>query len=302
MNILITGGTGLVGTRLTELLTEQGHSVWHLSRKAQQRGNVKTFVWDIDKGIIDEEALRGADYIIHLAGAGIADERWTPERKKEIIDSRTKSMALIAQKLQMIPHKIQGFVSASGIGFYGADTGSAIITEESQAGNDFVSECCILWEKAADQIANLGIRTTKLRIGIVLAEKGGALPKMALPTKFGFGAPLGTGEQILSWIHIDDLCRLFIYALFTPTVQGVFNAVADNPINNRTFNQILASVLNRPLWLPNVPSFVLKIIFGEMASIVLGGNKVLNNKLKQETSFTFLYDDPEAALRDIFKK
>ena len=302
MNILITGGTGLVGTRLTELLLEQGHSVWHLSRKTQQRGNVKTFVWDIDKGIIDEEALIGADYIIHLVGAGIADERWTPDRKKEIIDSRTKSLALISQKLKTLPHKIQGFVSASGIGFYGADTGSAIITEASQAGNDFVAECCILWEKAADQIANLGIRTTKLRIGIVLTDKGGALPKMAMPTKFGFGAPLGNGEQYLSWIHIDDLCKLFIHALFTPTVQGIFNAVADSPVNNRTFNQILAKVLNRPLWLPNVPSFVLKTIFGEMASIVLGGNKVLNNKLKKETSFTFLFDDLEIALRDIFKK
>lgn len=302
MNILITGGTGLVGTRLTELLIEQGHSVWHLSRKAQQRGNVKTFVWDIDKGIIDEEALRGADYIIHLAGAGIADERWTPERKKEIIDSRTKSMALIAQKLQMIPHKIQGFVSASGIGFYGADTGSVIITEESQAGNDFVAECCILWEKAADQVANLGIRTTKLRIGIVLAEKGGALPKMALPTKFGFGSPLGSGEQILSWIHIDDLCKLFIYALFNPNVNGIYNAVADSPAKNRTFNQVLARVLNRPLWLPNVPSFVLKAVFGEMASIVLGGNYVSNKKLKNETSFQFQFNDLEAALRDIFKK
>ncbi len=302
MNILITGGTGLVGTRLTELLIEQGHSVWHLSRKAQQRGNVKTFVWDIDKGFIDEEALLGADYIIHLAGAGIADERWTPERKKEIIDSRTKSLGLISQKLKTLPHKIQGFVSASGIGFYGTDTGSTIITEESPAGNDFVAECCILWEKASEPISELGIRTTKLRIGIVLTDKGGALPKMATPTKFGFGAPLGTGEQFLSWIHIDDLCRLFIHALFTPSIQGVFNAVADNPVNNRTFNQVLARVLNRPLWLPNVPSFVLKAVFGEMVSIVLGGNYVSNKKLKNETSFQFQFNDLETALRDIFKK
>ncbi len=305
MNVLITGGSGLVGTRLTEILLERGFTVSHLTRKVEEKSvggkPVKTYLWDIKKGIIDEKALLEADYLVHLAGAGIADENWSEERKKEIIESRTKSIDLIVSKLKTLPHRIISFASASGIGYYGADTGNEHISEQHTPGIDFVADCCIQWEAAADKIQALGIRTVKLRTGIVLSEKGGALPRLTQPVRWGVGAALGTGKQWQSWIHLDDLCELFIKSLTDQQMTGAYNAVAPNPVTNHDLTKISAQVLKRPFWMPNVPEFALKLVFGEMASIVLGGNYVLNQRIKLETDFDYKFVDVRKALEDLLK-
>ncbi|MEA5457770.1 TIGR01777 family oxidoreductase [Arcicella sp. LKC2W] len=302
MNVLITGGSGLVGTRLTEILIAKGFTVSHLSRKpSSANGKIQTFHWDIEKGIIDEKAIEEADYLVHLAGAGIADENWSEARKREIIESRTKSIQLITNKLKTIPHKIKSFVSASGIGFYGANTGDEHISEQHTAGIDFVADCCIQWEAAADEIQNLGIRTVKLRTGIVLSEKGGALPRIIQPVRWGVGAALGTGKQWQSWIHLDDLCELYVKSLTDNSMKGFYNAVAPNPVTNYDLTKLSAEVLKRPFWMPNVPAFALKLVFGEMASIVLGGNYVLNQRIKLETDFRYKFTDAKTALEDLLK-
>ena len=313
MNVLITGGSGLVGTRLTEILIKRGFTVSHLGRKKTVRvsggdtshgvggKSVKTYFWDIEKGIIDEQALLEADYLIHLAGAGIADENWSEARKKEIIDSRVKSIQLISSKLKNLPHKIKSFVSSSGIGFYGADTGDEYMSEQHTAGDDFIADCCIQWEGGADEIEALGVRTVKLRTGIVLSEKGGALPKLTLPVRWGVGAALGTGKQWQSWIHLDDLCKLYIKALTDERMTGAYNAVAPNPVTNYELTKTSAQVLKRPFWMPNVPAFALKMVFGEMAILVLGGNYVLNKRIAQETDFQYRFVEVKEALADLLR-
>lgn len=305
MNVLITGGSGLVGTRLTEILLERGFTVSHLTRKVEKKTiggkPVKTYLWDIKKEVIDEKAFLEADYLVHLAGAGIADENWSDERKNEIIDSRTKSINLIVSTLKTLPHRIISFASASGIGYYGADTGDEHISEQHTPGSDFVADCCIQWEAAADEIQALGIRTVKLRTGIVLSEKGGALPKLTQPVRWGVGAALGTGKQWQSWIHLDDLCEMYIKSLTDKQMTGAYNAVAPNPVTNYDLTKISAQVLSRPFWMPNVPEFTLKMVFGEMASIVLGGNYVLNQRIKQETDFDYKFVEVKGALEDLLK-
>ena len=310
-NVLITGGSGLIGTRLSEILLEKGFSVSHLGRKkvtkiqaratnpTGAKSSIRMYNWDIDRGIIDEEALLKADYIIHLAGAGIADENWSEARKKEIIESRTKSISLITNTLKTIPHKIKSFISASGIGYYGANTGDERIAEQHTAGTDFVADCCIQWEAAADEIQHLGIRTVILRTGIVLSEKGGALPKLTQPVRWGVGAALGTGKQWQSWIHLDDLCELYVKALTDERMAGSYNAVAPNPITNYELTKLSAEVLKRPFWMPNVPAFALKLVFGEMAEIILGGNYILNKRITLETDFSYKYVEVKEALKDL---
>ena len=300
-NVLITGGTGLVGTRLTELLLQKGYTVSYLSRSAGApiQPGVRVYNWDIDKGELDAEALLEADSIIHLAGAGVADQRWTSERKQEIMTSRTASAGLIAAKLKTVRHQVRAFLSASAVGYYGADTGRQIMTEESPSGSDFLAEVTRRWEKAADAIAQLGIRTVKLRIGIVLSGQGGALVKIAQPVRLGAGAPLGSGKQITSWIHVDDLARLFVYALENESMQGIYNAVAPNPVTNEELTHLAAKVLNKPLWLPKVPAFAIRLAMGEMAEIVLGGNHVLNGRIARETAFTYRFTEAEKALQEL---
>ncbi|WP_238807025.1 TIGR01777 family oxidoreductase [Emticicia aquatica] len=301
MNILITGGTGMIGHRLTELLLEKGHRVSYLSRKKEKLPNVEVFQWNIKKGFIETGALENADYVIHLAGAGIADKRWTEKRKQEIIDSRIEPIELINKYLQEKSIRLKGFISASAIGFYGGDTGDKKLDESSQAGNDFLAKCTKLWEISAQQIS-AAERVVSIRIGIVLSEKGVALPKLVLPIRFGFGAALGSGQQFMSWIHIDDLCRIFIQAIENHTMHGAFNAVSPNPVTNQVMTNEAAKVLKRPLWLPNVPSFILKLVFGEMGIVVTGGNFVLNKRISQETNFQYQFTNIKEALTDLLEK
>jgi uncharacterized protein len=300
--VLITGGTGLVGSRLTELLIAKGYQVSYLSRRKENIENVKVYRWDIPKGYIEDGALETADYIVHLTGAGIADERWSDQRKQELIESRTKSIELIAKELQNRPFNIKACVSASGIGFYGADTDNEHLGEDAATGTDFIAHVTRSWENAVDLVANVGIRTVKLRTGIVLSEKGGALPKMSQTIRLNVGAPLGTGKQWISWIHIDDLCEMYISAIENDKWQGIYNAVAPNPVTNLDFTRQISEVLKKYLWLPNVPAFSLKLLLGEMAELILRGNYVLNNRIKTETDFQYQYPNIKLALNIILSE
>ncbi len=301
MNILITGGTGMIGHRLTELLLAKGHKVSYLSRKKEKMPKVEVFQWDIQKGYIEEGALEAADYVVHLAGAGIADKRWTDERKKEIIDSRIQPIELINSYLQKNNIQLKGFISASAIGIYGGDTGDVRLDENSELGNDFLAECTKLWEIHAKKVTNAA-RIVSVRIGIVLSEKGGALPKLVQPIRLGFGAALGSGKQFMSWIHVDDLCEIFVKAIEDDTMQGPYNAVAPNPVTNQEMTSVAAQVLKKPLWLPNVPIFALKLVFGEMGIVVTGGNFVLNKRLSKETDFQYKFINIKEALNDLLGK
>jgi uncharacterized protein len=298
--ILITGGSGLVGTRLSEMLIDQGYEVALLSRNPDKFSHYKTFGWDVNKQSLDENAISYADYIIHLAGAGLADEKWTKERKKEIVHSRVASTQLLLDNLRRHEHHVKGFVSASGVGIYG-DSGDQLMSEESTYGEDFLAEVCKAWEASAWQIKDLGIRTVILRTGIALSDKGGALPQIARPIKMMAGAPLGTGKQYMSWIHLDDLCRLYIRAIEDTQFEGAYNAVAPHPVTNKEFTEAVAKAIHRPLVLPKVPSFALNLMLGEMSDVVLTGQRVSANKVLQ-TGFTFEYNYLEEALESIYRK
>lgn len=297
--ILITGGTGLVGTRLSEKLVQKGHTVTHLSRRANPNAKYPAHKWDIEKGEIDPKALE-VDHIIHLAGAGVGDEKWTEKRKKVIYDSRVDSTRLLHDKVKESGIKLKSFLCASAIGYYGMDTGDQLVTETSPGANDFLAKVTNDWEAAATGFKDLDIPLAYVRIGVVFSSKGGALVKMAQPVKFGLGAALGSGKQYISWIHIDDICELIIW-LIENKKQGIYNGVAPNPLTNNEITKAIAHTLKKPLFLPPVPAFVLKMMLGEMSSIALGGNKVAAQKLVEE-GFEFQFNDITSALSDIYEK
>lgn len=295
--VLITGGTGLIGRRLTQMLLEKGYEIAFLSRGKTNIPSVQVFEWDIQKDFVEEGALDNLHFLVHLAGSNVGEGRWTEERKKSILESRTESIRLIARKLAEKQIKPAAFVSASGISYYGQDTGDRRNTENTPPGNDFLSHVSIEWEKAADEIAALGIRTVRLRTGIVISKDGGAIPKMALPARFGVGAPLGSGKQWMSWIHLDDMCRLYIEALENDSWHGAYNAVAAPPVTNEALTEAICKVLHRSQWFPNVPAFALKLVFGEMAAVILGGNYVVNERIARQTAFRYRYGELEEALK-----
>ncbi len=302
--ILITGGTGSIGRRLVQLLQKKGYSVSLLSRSNKPVPGVQVYQWDVKTGQIDTQAIAGADAIIHLAGAGIADERWSDARKREILESRTQSTALLAQTLQKIPNRVRTFVSSSAIGYYGGDTGDRPVTESSQAGTDFLAHVTRAWERSVEEIAviktnGIPIRTVRIRTGVVLTMAGGALPKLAQPIRLGAGAPIGTGQQYISWIHVDDLCQMYIQALETESWHGAYNGVAPGPVTNEELTRQIADVLNRPLLLPKIPSFAIKLAFGELAVTVLGSSLVLNKRIAHETTFRYKFPKLREALEDL---
>jgi len=298
--ILLTGASGLVGTYLTDMLVKMGYSVRHLGR-SKKSGPIQSFVWDINKGYIEDGALVAVDTIIHLAGAGIADKPWTFKRKQEILESRTKSTALLFEVLGKTQHSVKRFISASAIGYYGFALGDGVFTEESDSGEGFLADVVKQWEHEVDKIQSLNIRTVKIRIGIVLSAEGGALKEIAQPVRWGVGAPLGTGKQFMSWIHIEDLCRMFIHAVENESMHGAYNAVTPTPATNRELTRGIAKALKRPLLLPPVPGFVLKIMLGEMADLVLYGSKISSEKI-QQTGFTYTYADLDKAIASFYKK
>jgi uncharacterized protein (TIGR01777 family) len=299
--VLITGGTGLIGRHISKKLKENGFNVTLLSRKRETDGAISVYTWDPDKNFIDPEAISKADYIIHLAGAGIGDKRWTKKRRELIIDSRIKTGELIFIKVQESGKKLKAFISASGIGYYGTSTSDKIFNETDFPDKDFLGEVCRKWEEMADRFKESGIRTVKVRTGVVLTDKGGVLGRMATTVKMGIGSPLGSGKQYIPWIHIDDLCNLYLKAVEDQSMTGAWNAVAPEHITNRELMQTLSKVLEKPFFFPAVPSLVLKILFGKMSGIILKGSRVSAGKIIS-TGYNFEYPNLENALRNLFPK
>lgn len=295
-----------MGTALSNALLNKGYKVIILTRKPNKISGEKnkTFaLWDVKKQEIDIEAVKKADYIIHLAGAGVVDKKWTTAYKKEIIESRTESSRLIVTSLTNSTNKVKAVISASAIGYYGPDKSpDRAFVENDKADKCFLGETCRLWEESIEPVNESGIRLIKFRIGIVLSNDGGALAEFKKPLRFGLAAILGIGRQIVSWIHIDDLCRLFINAMEDEKIKGTFNAVAPEPVSNKTLTLSLAKIQNRKFYVPfYVPAFILKLMMGQRSIEVLKSATVSCKKI-QETGFTFEYDTVNPALTDLLKK
>lgn len=280
-----------------QLLPSLRRKVFQLGRSARSNDS---YVWDINKGVIDPKAIQNKDAIIHLAGAGVGDERWTAKRKLEILKSRTDSTKLLYEQLKKGDHSVKQFIAASAIGYYGFEDEQKWYSEESPAGNDFLAKVTKAWEAEVDKISQLGIRVVKLRIGIVLSAHGGALMEMANPVKFFVGAPLGTGKQPVSWIHIDDVCGIFMKALEDRSMVGAYNVVAPNPVDNKTLTKAIGKSLGKPVVLPPVPRFMLKLIVGEMAEIVATGTKISCQKII-DAGYQFKFTDVQRAVDDLLK-
>jgi uncharacterized protein len=296
-NILITGGTGLVGMRLSELLVTKGYTVGHLTRSVNNsKSDYKQFLWDIEKDYIDPAAMEFADTIVHLAGAGVADKRWTAERKKEILDSRVASTRLLYKAIEYGKKLPEALISASAVGYYGFNNGQDLFEETDPPADDFLAKVTEAWEKEIFEFPGMQVRTVALRIGVVLTERGGALPQMALPIKMFAGAPLGSGKQLNSWIALDDLCRMFIYMIENENYRGVYNAVAPKPVSNLVLTKAIAKQLKRPVWPFGVPAFLLRLLLGEMSVIITGSCGVKNHKIATETNFTYEFGDLEQCL------
>ena len=305
--VLITGGTGFIGSTLTRALIEKKYSVIILTRSPEKRIAFSTCIsyagWDIVNQTIDKEAIANADHIIHLAGAGVADKRWTKKRKQEIVDSRVKSSLLLVESLKTIPNKVKTMVCASGIGWYGPDPlipNPKPFEEDAPAHEDFLGNTCRLWEQCIVPVTQSGARLVKLRTGIVLSREGGALPQFKKPLRFGIAAILGNGRQMISWIQKDDLVNMFITAIENEKLTGVYNAVAPQPVSNRELTEHLARSTRKFFIRIRVPSFLLRLFLGEMSIEVLKSATVSAEKIKA-TGFIFKYPEIKDAIGMVIK-
>ncbi|MBC7439472.1 MAG: TIGR01777 family protein [Flavobacterium sp.] len=299
MKILITGATGLVGTELVKLLLKNGINVNFLTtsqKKIKNKPNLKGFFWNPEQGIINENAIIGVDVIIHLAGASVA-KRWTNAYKEEIIESRIVSSNLLFKVLKHNPNQVKQIISASAIGIY-PDSLKNIYTETNKTVDDsFLGNVVVKWEESVDKFKLLNIKVCKLRTGIVLSEKGGALTEMMKPIKFGLGAAFGSGKQFQSWIHLTDLVEMYLFA-FQHNLEGIYNAVAPNPLSNKQLTVAIAKQLKKRLFLPNIPEFIMQIILGEMHEILFSSQNVDNKKIIKE-GFLFKFTSVENALDNL---
>lgn len=302
MKILITGATGLIGSQVSRICLDKGYQVNYLTTsksKIENTPNYQGYYWNPVEDVIDADCLKGVNAIINLVGANIA-ERWTDAYKKIIVESRTKTTNLLLKTLKNTNENVKSIVSASGIAIYPSSYTKLYTEESTEVGDNFLADVVVKWESAVDQFGNFGLDVAKLRIGLVLAEKEGALPKLTKPVKYYVGAPLGSGRQWQSWIHINDLAHLFVYAV-EEGLDGVYNAVTSKPQTNKEITQYIAAVLQKPLWLPNVPSFVLKALLGDMATVVLSSQMASNEKVLS-SGFLFEYHNVKRALADLLKK
>lgn len=295
--ILITGGSGLVGKALTNRLLELNYEVKHLGRTKKGNKNVEEYVWNISDDYIEEGAIEKDDIIIHLAGENVGKGKWTQERKQRMINSRVSSTQLLFKKIkdQQIP--IQKFIGASAIGYYGMHDREEPYQESDLPGDDFMASICKEWEKKALQFESLNIPVIILRIGVTLSAEGGALASIAKPVRSFLGAPIGSGKQNISWIHIEDLCRIFIEMINGGTT-GIFNAVSPNPVTNKQLIQTIGRCLKKPIWPFHVPAAFMKMLLGEQAEIVLKGSKVSSQKI-QAHGFQFNFKTIEEAIEHL---
>jgi uncharacterized protein (TIGR01777 family) len=307
--VLISGGTGLIGKKLTSHLIERNYEVVILSRNKKDFSSnpkISYSFWDIKNQLIDADVIRKADYIIHLAGAGVMDKKWTKEYKQQIIDSRTKSSALLIKTLKENEHTVKSFVSASAIGWYGADADPLLhkdgFIETDPPDKSFLGETCVLWESSVDPVTQMQIRLVRLRTGIVLSNEGGAFKEFKMPLNFGLAAILGNGKQIISWIHIDDICRMYIEAMENKELNGVYNAVAPLPVTNKKLILVTAEKLRNKFFIPvHIPIFFLKLFKGKRSVEILKSATICDKKIKS-MGFTFLYPTIESAIEDLVKK
>lgn len=294
--VLITGITGMVGRQLAKKLNERGYVVRGLSRKKM----TSNYYWNPAKNEIDDAVFENLDAIIHLAGASVV-KRWTKAYKKELCDSRIDSAKLLLNRIKKQSITLKTFISASGVNYYGTETTDKIYTETVSNSDDFIGRLCAGWERAAFDFETVGSRVCVVRTAVVLSTEGGLLKKLINPAKMYMVSALGSGKQIVPWIHIDDLTELYVYLLENQELSGAFNAVSDQELNNNAFTQELVSVMNRKVILPNIPSFMLRILFGETASIMLNGSAVSNKKIK-DAGFHFKYNQLRFALEQLMKK
>lgn len=297
--ILITGATGLVGTKIISALQKAGHTVSILSRKETSIPAVKTYIWDVYQDKIDANCMTGIDTIIHLAGENIAAKKWTPKRKQQIIDSRVLSTQLLYKTIKETNASIETIVSASAVGYYG-DCGEEILTEDTASGYGFMADCCNQWEHVVDKGKSHGIRIVKYRIGVILAKGEGALASLEKPIKFFVGTALGSGKQWVPWVHIDDIVSMFVNAVENPLMSGAYNACAPFPVTNKTLTKSIAHILHRPVWPFNVPESLLKIILGEMSEVIFISTNTSAQKLLS-ADFKFKFTQLKDALSDIYR-
>lgn len=301
--VLITGGTGMVGQSLTDTLIEHGHDVIILTRNPRKssRLHLSYAKWDIEKNYIDPISLEKATVIVHLAGESVATKRWTVKRKKAILDSRVQSGLFLSNALKTMKHQVHTFIGASAIGWYGPDNELSLkdgFKEEDKVDNSFLGDTCKQWEDSVREIGTLGIRMVTLRIGIVLNKRGGALLEFIKPAKLGVAAILGDGNQIVSWIHQQDLNGIILFAINNNTVNGVFNAVSPEPISNKALTLAIASKYHSWHLKIHVPVWALKILLGEMSIEVLKSAKVSSKKI-QDQGFEFKYPNISSALNQL---
>jgi len=300
--IVITGGTGLIGKRLSELLPSDKYDLRILTRsKRAAHDNVSYFTWDPLNGEINISVFEGCDYVITLAGAGIADKRWTDKRKRLIIDSRVKGNEIVRTSLAKIEHRPKAIIAASAIGFYG-DRKDEILTESSEAGStEFLTESTLAWENSIHRFNEISDRLSIIRIGIVLSTKGGALEKMLLPLNFGISGYFGDGSQYYSWIHIDDICQMFIDLIEQKLIAGIYNGVAPDPVSNKKLTNTITKVTRSLGFSLPVPSMALKFIFGEMSNTILNSTNVSAQKIQKE-GFEFKFPEIRDAIQDLITR
>jgi uncharacterized protein (TIGR01777 family) len=301
MKILITGATGLIGKELSKLLLEKGHTIHYLTTsKSKIKDNLNNcgFYWNPNTEEIDSNCLTGVEIIIHLAGASIS-KRWTNSYKKEIIESRVLTSNLLLKTLNSTPNSVKQFISASGTAIYPESFDEIFDETTTQKENSFLSDVVQIWEKSADLFKSNTCKVCKLRTGVVFAKDGGALPEMVKPIKLGFGSIMGNGKQIQSWIHINDLTNMYLFAI-DKQLEGVFNAVSPNPVSNAVLTKAIANQFNKTIWLPNVPKFIMNLLLGEMAYLLFSSKNLNSNKMIK-LGFQFQFPNLKEALQDIYK-
>ncbi len=297
-SVLISGGSGLIGRHLSSLLVSQGFRVSILSRNALPGQKFRTFSWDPENKRADPAIFDGVDYLVHLSGVNMGAKRWTEKRKEEIVNSRVMPARFLHEVITENLISPRAFISASAVGYYGSITSGRIFKEEDPPASDFMGTTCRLWEEAADLFEKSGIRTVKIRTAVVLDRNDTAVGRLIAPARFGLVLRLGSGQQYFPWIHMEDLCNIYLKAIVDDNMQGAYNAVAPQHTSNEELMRTIAKVMHRPLFLPPVPKILLKAVLGEMSDIILKGSRVSGEKIIN-AGYRFRYDRLEEALKQI---